>query len=148
MPHFTVRPYEPGDYDAWHPLWRGYQVFYEADIPPEASRTTWQRLLDPAEPMWGAFACDRGRPVGFVHYLRQRTTWSVEDLCYLEDLYVDAAGRGLGVGRLLIEHVYAQARAMGCTQVYWLTHETNANARLLYDRIAARSGFLHYRKVL
>jgi hypothetical protein len=32
--------------------------------------------------------------------------------------------------------------------VYWLTHETNKDAMLLYDRIADRSGFLQYRKIL
>ncbi|MFO1394029.1 MAG: GNAT family N-acetyltransferase [Steroidobacteraceae bacterium] len=148
MTRHTVRPFEPGDFDAWYPLWLGYQAFYETDIPPEASRATWQRFHDPVEPMWGAFACDDGRPVGIVHYLRQRTCWSVGDLCYLEDLYVDAAARAHGVGRLLIEYVYAQALAFGCVQVYWLTHETNRNAMLLYDRIADRSGFVHYRKVL
>jgi len=148
MTRHTVRPFESADFDAWYPLWRGYQAFYREDIPPDTSRETWRRLIDPAEPMWGAFACDAGRPVGIVHYLRQRTCWSVGDLCYLEDLYVDAAVRGHGVGRLLIEHVYAEARAMGCAQVYWLTHETNADAMLLYDRIAVRSGFVHYRKVL
>ncbi|MFO1406583.1 MAG: GNAT family N-acetyltransferase [Steroidobacteraceae bacterium] len=148
MTRHVVRPFEPGDFEAWYPLWRAYQAFYETDIPLEASRTTWRRFHDPDEPMWGAFALEGPRPVGIVHYLRQRTTWSVGDLCYLEDLYVEDGVRGSGVGRRLIEHVYSRARAMGCVQVYWLTHETNANARLLYDRIAARSGFVHYRKVL
>ena len=148
MPDISMRAFEPGDYDTWYPLWRGYQAFYREDIPEETSRETWRRFHDPAEPMWGTFACDDARPIGIVHYLCHRGTWSIGNLCYLEDLYVDPSGRGRGIGRLLIEHVYAQARAMGCSQVYWLTHQTNANAMLLYDRIAVRSGFVHYRKVL
>jgi transposase len=30
--------------------------------------------------------------------------------------------------------------------VYWNTHETNATARSLYDKVATRSGFSQYRK--
>ena len=36
----------------------------------------------------------------------------------------------------------------GASRVHWLTHETNDTARLLYDRIADRSGFIQYRKLL
>ena len=37
---------------------------------------------------------------------------------------------------------------MSCSRVHWLTHETNTDAMLLYDRIADRSGFIQYRKIL
>ena len=52
------------------------------------------------------------------------------------------------MGRALIEALYARARAAGAERVYWHTHETNAQARLLYDRVAAHGGFLLYRKDL
>jgi ribosomal protein S18 acetylase RimI-like enzyme len=61
---------------------------------------------------------------------------------------VSPALRGSGVGRKLIEHVYAEASRHGCARVYWLTHETNATAMRLYDRVAERSGFVQYRKSL
>ncbi len=143
-----VRGFAEGDFDAWYPLWRGYQAFYEVDIPRAASETAWRRLLDPAEPMHGAFAIDDGRPVGIVHYLEHRSFWTTGDYCYLQDLFVDPQLRGRGAGRRLIEHVYAHARGLGCSRVWWLTHESNAGAMLLYDRIAERSGFVQYRKVL
>jgi hypothetical protein len=31
--------------------------------------------------------------------------------------------------------------------MHWLTHETNQDAMLLYDRIGDRSGFVQYRKL-
>lgn len=129
---------------AWAPLWRAYQAFYEITIPDDVSDVTWARLLDPAEAMFGALAWDGEVAVGFVHFLAHRSTWSAADVCYLQDLYVAPEGRGGGVGRTLIDHVYAAADAKGWGEVYWLTHETNTTARRLYDTLAERTGFLHY----
>ena len=147
MSAFAIRAFTAADFDAWYPLWRGYQAFYKVDLPLETSRVTWQRLLDPAEPMDGAFALDGARPVGIVHTIRHRSCWTVGDYCYLQDLFVDESVRGRGAGRLLIEHVYAAAKASGCSRVHWLTQETNVEAMKLYDRIADRSGFVQYRKI-
>jgi len=144
----AIRMFSSADFDAWLPLWRGYQEFYAVDIPLETSRVTWQRLLEPAEPMHGAFALDTGRIVGFVHYIEHRSCWTTGDYMYLQDLFVAPETRGGGHGRRLIEHVYAEAARRGCSRVWWLTQESNATARLLYDRIAERSGFIQYRKVL
>ncbi len=148
MSAHAIRMFGPADFDAWVPLWRGYQEFYQVDLPLETSRVTWQRLLDANEPMHGAFALDGARIVGFVHYIEHRSCWTVADYCYLQDLFVAPDVRGGGHGRRLIEHVYAEAARLGCSRVWWLTQETNATARLLYDRIAERSGFIQYRKIL
>ncbi len=138
----------PDDHEAWLALWRGYQVFYNADIPEDASRVTWARLLDPAEPVHGALALVAGRPVGLAHWLMHRSTWSIADSCYLNDLFVAPDVRGQGVGRRLIEHTADAARAQGCARLYWLTHETNTTAQRLYNAVARRSGFIHYNKPL
>lgn len=68
--------------------------------------------------------------------------------CYLQDLFTLEAHRGKGVARGLIEAVYAAAKQTGTTRVYWHTHETNRTAQKLYDKVAQRSGFIVYRKVL
>ncbi|HEV2678518.1 MAG TPA: GNAT family N-acetyltransferase [Aliidongia sp.] len=143
-----VRPLEPGDHDRWDELWRGYLTFYETTIADEIRAVTWARLLDPAEPMKGALAFRDGVAVGLVHHIQHRSCWTVGDYVYLQDLYVSESLRGGGVGRALIEHVYAHARSIGCSRVHWLTHETNLDAMKLYDRIADPSGFVQYRKIL
>jgi GNAT superfamily N-acetyltransferase len=142
-----ILPLRSEDHSAWLPLWRGYQAFYKVDIAPEVSAVTWTRLLDPAEPMAGALAWDNGSAVGLVHTVRHRSCWTVGDYCYLQDLFVAPGVRGAGVGRKLIEHVYDTAAREGCSRVHWLTHETNAAAMKLYDRIAERSGFVQYRRM-
>jgi ribosomal protein S18 acetylase RimI-like enzyme len=143
----AIRSLRPDQHEAWLPLWRGYQAFYAADIPAEVSALTWQRLLDPSEPMNGALAFDGETAVGLVHRIRHRSCWTAGDYCYLQDLFVSPEARGRGVGRKLIEYVYRAAAQEGCSRVYWLTQESNTAARLLYDRIADRSGFIQYRKL-
>lgn len=148
MEHITVRPLLPDDRTAWEPLWAGYQRFYEASIPPEATDATWWRFHDPQVPMHALGALRDGELVGIVHYLFHHSTWTAGPYCYLQDLFIAPEARGLGAGRALIEAVYAAAAAAGASRVYWLTHETNAQAMHLYDQLATRSGFVQYRRLL
>jgi GNAT superfamily N-acetyltransferase len=144
-----IRLAEQRDIEAWLPLWRGYQTFYKVDLGDEVTRTTWARFFDAAEPMHCAVAeDDAGRLVGMVHYIFHRSCWLVQPSCYLQDLYALPEVRGTGVGRALIEHVYAKAAEAGSARVWWLTHESNTHAMQLYDRIADKSGFVQYRKAI
>jgi len=148
----TIRPVAPGDYAQWLPLWDGYNVFYGRSGPtaldPEITRTTWERFFDAGEPMHALVAEEGGTLLGLAHYLYHRSTTSIGLNCYLQDLFTRSEARGRGVGRALIEAVYAAARAAGSPRVYWQTQETNATAMRLYDQVAEKSGFLVYRKLL
>jgi GNAT superfamily N-acetyltransferase len=144
----TIRPVGPGEHAAWEPLWNGYLTFYKATIPAETSDVTWARLHDPSEPMFVLGAYVDGRLTGIVHYLFHRSTWTVGNYCYLQDLFVSQEARGMGLGRALIEAVYQAAGEAGASRVHWLTQETNAQARVLYDTLADRPGFIQYRKIL
>jgi GNAT superfamily N-acetyltransferase len=148
MNAIQILPISEQQHAAWLPLWRGYQAFYKTDIPAEVSAVTWARLLDPREPMGAALAWDGPTAVGMVHHIQHRSCWTVGDYLYLQDLFVSPQARGTGIGRKLIEYVYGIGRASGCARVHWLTHETNTDAMLLYDRIAERSGFVQYRHSL
>jgi GNAT superfamily N-acetyltransferase len=145
-----IRPLRPTDHDQWAVLWDGYNTFYGRSGPtaldPEITRTTWARFFDPAEPVHALVAEAGGRLVGLTHYLFHRSTTAIPLTCYLQDLFTNEAERGRGVGRALIEAVYAAATRAGAFRVYWQTHETNAVARALYDRVAERSGFIVYAK--
>jgi len=147
-----IRPVAEGDFEAWLPLWDGYNAFYgrfgETALPVETTRTTWARFFDSAEPVHAVVAEADGALAGLAHYLFHRSTISIEPVCYLQDLFTDARLRGRGVGGALIAAVYAAAREAGARRVYWQTHETNGTAMKLYDQFADRSGFLVYRKTL
>jgi len=138
-----VRALAAGDRAEWEPLWQGYLRFYETCIAPEVSDLTFTRLTGGNEPMGGFVAADEnGQLVGIVHWIIHRSCWTAGDYCYLQDLFVAPGERDRGIGRKLIEAVYDKARSLGCSRVHWLTHETNTDAMYLYDRIAARSGFV------
>jgi GNAT superfamily N-acetyltransferase len=142
---YAIRPLGAADRGAWEPLWQGYLTFYKATIPAATTDVTWSRLLDPQEPMYALGAFDGEALLGIVHYLYHRSTWTVGDYCYLQDLFTVEAARGRGVGRALIAAVAEAARAAGASRVYWLTHESNAAAQVLYDKVAQKPGFIQYR---
>ncbi|PZU06115.1 GNAT family N-acetyltransferase [Sphingomonas sp.] len=146
MDNVQIRDLFASDHDAWLRLWLGYQAFYGISLSAELTDTTFHRLLRHGEPMSGALAWHGHEAVGLVHFIRHRSTWTVGDYMYLQDLFTIDHARGAGVGRALIEHVYARAEAAHCSRVYWLTHETNGTAMKLYDNVAERSGFIQYRR--
>jgi len=151
---FNIRTIQRDNYHQWLPLWHAYNVFYgrpwgEGGAPPvdpEVTAATWDRFFEDGEPLWALVAEVDGKLVGLVHYLFHRATNFIAPVCYLEDLFTAKAARGKGVGRALIEAVAAEAKAAGVSRVYWMTEETNATARRLYERVAAKTGDVVYRK--
>ena len=149
---FSIRPVKPDDYLLWLPLWDGYNAFYGRAGKTALKRTvtdeTWRRFFDPAVPVHALVAENGGRLIGVAHYLYHLSTSASDMTCYMQDLFTAAPARGQGVGRALIEAVYAAAEADGVARVYWHTHEANAAARRVYDAVASRSGFIVYRRRL
>jgi GNAT superfamily N-acetyltransferase len=141
-----IRALTAADKGSWLPLWAGYLAFYNATLAPEVTETAFARLTGGDADMFGLAAEQDGRIVGIAHAIVHRSTWAVAPYVYLNDLFVAPDVRGGGVGRALIEAVYARADAMGAERVYWLTHESNATARKLYDMLAVNDGFLEYRR--
>lgn len=144
----VIRPIEVTDQGEWRRLWTEYLKFYEATVPEAVYATTFARLTsEESQEINGLIAEVDGKPLGLVHYIFHRHGWKIEEVCYLQDLYVSPDARGMGLGRALIEAVYARADAAGKPAVYWLTQEFNHEARLLYDRIAKVSPFIRYNRV-
>lgn len=146
MTDWVIRAAAPADFAQWLPLWEGYNTFYERTVPLEVTRMTWSRFFDAYEPMHAVVAERDGKLLGLVHYLFHRNTAMLAPTCYLQDMFTAPEARGQGVGRALIEAVYERAQVAGSPRVYWMTQESNATARRLYDQLAERSGFIQYRR--
>jgi GNAT superfamily N-acetyltransferase len=147
-----IRPAALGDFPRWSALWESYNAFYgrvgPTALPLETTQATWSRFFDAAQPSHALVAERDGELVGLAHYLFHLSTLQIPPICYLQDLFTAEPHRGQGIGRALIQAVYEQARTAGTGKVYWQTHETNAASRKLMDKIADRSEYILYRKLL
>ena len=142
-----IRPLKAADEQQWRILWHDYLEFYQTSLPEEVYISSFARLLgDDPQDFNGLVAELDGKLVGLTHYLLHRHGWKIENTCYLQDLYADPGVRGKGIGRALIEGVYAAADAAGAPAVYWLTQDFNTEARKLYDRIAVLTPFIKYQR--
>jgi GNAT superfamily N-acetyltransferase len=141
----TIRSLVEEDWGQWEPLWRGYLAFYRAELPDEASRHTFARLVGHAEGMFGLLAVNEsGEGLGLAHCVVHATTWSSHPYCYLEDLFVAPASRGSTVGRALLEETKRASVERGAGRLYWHTQHYNGRARSLYDLVAHPTSFVVY----
>lgn len=140
----VIREAAVADEAAWARLWRGYNEFYGAAVPDEVTRTVWDRILSPDEAVGAKIATADGAIAGFAIRVLHPFTWGVGPACLLEDLFVDPACRGRGVGRALIDALLAECSARGWERLYWHTKQDNATARRLYDTYTEADGFVRY----
>ncbi len=142
-----IRPLAEADEAEWRRLWTLYLAFYESTVPEAVYATTFARLISREQADYHCLlALVDGEPRGLVHYLYHGHCWHIDPVCYLQDLYVDVELRGTGLGRALIEAVYAEADKAGAASVYWHTQHFNAVGRRLYDRVASLTPFVMYRR--
>jgi GNAT superfamily N-acetyltransferase len=147
MTELSIRPLRESDEQEWRRMWTAYLDFYETKVDEDVYQTAFERLLSENSTEFSGFIAEvDGKPVGLTHYLYHRFLWTVEDTCYLMDLFVDPETRGHGVGRALIEAVHAEAEKTGVHGVYWMTQEFNYKGRMLYDQVATRTPFIVYEK--
>jgi GNAT superfamily N-acetyltransferase len=144
----VIRSIARTDYDAWRPLWNGYNAFYgragQTALPEVITAATWERFFNPVEPIFALVAEKDGALVGLAHYLFHRSSTRIEPVSYLQDLFTEPTVRRSGVARALIQAVYQQAAQAGAKRVYWMTQTTNEAGRKLYDQMAAHHGFIVY----
>lgn len=141
----TVQPARSEDRSKWRQLWHDYCAVFDAVVPDEVTEGVWQRILAPDGAIGCLLACRAGNdPIGFVNYVLHPHTWSLQSVCYLEDMFVLPEARGYGAGRVLIERLVALGKQQNWRRIYWHTHENNYRARALYDQLSRRTDYVRY----
>ena len=144
---YTIRPVKESEKSSWYSLWQAYLVFYESSLPDNLTDTIWKRIHDSDNQLQCRVAEDpeTGDIVGLVQFFPHQTTWNINPVCYLNDLYVNPNIRGGGIGAALINAVEEEAANQGWEEIYWLTQQHNKVARGLYDKITGgTAGFVNY----
>jgi GNAT superfamily N-acetyltransferase len=146
MATLSIEPVSQAQFERLLPMIAAYQRFYEAEKIDEArNRTFFARFIAPSDDgmLLGAW---RGEELaGYACLYWSFTSTAAAETVLMNDLFVDPAARGQGVGRALIEASAAIARERGAHHLEWMTAPDNETAQRLYDATdAERSTWIEY----
>lgn len=138
MAQIKIRPIEAQDFPAWLPLWDGNNLGQRHEA---VTTETWARLTDPAYPVYGLVAEQGGELAGLVHYILHYTTGAIEQICYMQDVYVAPDFRRKGVARKLVAALTKRAMQEKWARIYWLAEADNIAAQALYKDCGIKLNF-------
>lgn len=134
----SLRPARPEDSTVLVDLIRELAAFerlsYLVEVTPAMLS---QQLFGPRPAAEAVVAEQGGRVVGFALFFTNFSTFLGRPGLYLEDLYVQPAHRGSGLGRALLEHLGRLAVERGCGRFEWSVLDWNADAIRFYERMGA-----------
>jgi hypothetical protein len=135
---FALRPAEPRDVPAIVGLIRELAEFERLTHLVEVTPQSLHPQLFGSRPAAEAVVAERdGAAIGFALFFTNFSTFLGKPGLYLEDLYVQPAERGRGVGRALLEHLAALANARGYGRFEWSVLDWNVHAIRFYERMGA-----------
>ena len=132
-----VWPANTQDIETVSTLVAAFRDWWGKDEPRlEQIRASTAALLEDPNTEFLLAAADGDNTAAGVCQLRYRlSVWTGADDCWLEDLYVDDAARGTGLGRALVDAAFERARARGCRRIELDVNETNADAITFYESL-------------
>lgn len=135
-PH--LRAARPSDAVALCGLIRELAVYEQLEHLVVATPQRLQQHLFGARPAAECLVAEVGdQVVGFALYFHNFSTFLAQPGLYLEDLYVQPAHRGRGLGRALLRRLAGLARERGCGRFEWCVLDWNAPAIRFYEAMGA-----------
>jgi GNAT superfamily N-acetyltransferase len=133
-----LRPAAPADVPAIVELIRELAVFEKLEHLMRATPQTLEPHLFGPRPVAEAVVAEaQGQVVAFALFFTNFSTFLARPGLYLEDLYVQPAWRGQGLGKALLRHLGALAVERGCGRFEWSVLDWNAPAIALYQGMGA-----------
>ena len=80
----------------------------------------------------------KDKPVGFVLFFHNFSTFLMKPGIHLEDLFVLPEYRGQGIGKLLLQAVGKISVERGCGRLEWMVLDWNQPAIAFYERMGAK----------
>ena len=136
-----IREIQLKDKDQWKKLYRGYADFYKAEINDKILQTVWGWLNDNKHELQGIVYEVNNKIVALAHFRRMPRPLKGQDICFLDDLFVDPQHRGQKIGEKLINRIREISKSRGWSLVRWITRDDNLRAKSLYDRISEKTNW-------
>ncbi|WP_419826525.1 N-acetyltransferase family protein [Sphingomonas sp.] len=135
----TVRRAAPGDVPDILRLIRALAAYEREPDAVEATVEMLTATLFADGAIVHAHVAEReGAIVGIAVWFLNYSTWTGKPGLYLEDLFVEAAARGGGVGRALLVALAREAVARGCARMDWAVLDWNEDAMAAYRAVGAK----------
>jgi GNAT superfamily N-acetyltransferase len=135
---FLLRPAVPADLPAIVALIRELADFEQLSHLVETTEEGLRPHLFGERPVAECVVAEvAGAVVAFALFFTNFSTFKCRPGLYLEDLYVQPAHRGAGLGKALLRHLGALALARGCGRFEWSVLDWNANAIAFYQQMGA-----------
>lgn len=138
MSEVSVRAAEPTDVPLLLALIRALAVYEKLEHEVVATEADLHRHLFGARPYAEALIaeCD-GEAAGFALYFHNYSTFLGQPGLYLEDLFVQSAWRGKGIGKRLLAELARIGVARGCGRFEWTVLDWNEPAIRFYQSLGA-----------
>lgn len=137
-PLIKIRAIESTDFPEWLNLWNANNLGHKDE---DVTSQTWARLNDENAPVHGLVAEDKGEIVGLIQYILHPTTGSLNDICYMQDVFVDPAHRQKGIARTMIEALAKIGKREQWGRIYWMAEGKNEAAQALYKTLGHKLDF-------
>ncbi len=138
----VIRPLIFEDYSKWLPLWVGNNLGQRDEA---VTAETWKRLCDAKNTQVNGLTAEMGgQLLGITHYILHPTTGHLNDVCYMQDVFVDPAHRRKGVAKRMVEELTKVANREEWARMYWLTQTGNDEAKAMYENFGIKLDFSFY----
>ena len=135
---FLIRAARPADVAEILRLIRELAVYEKLERMAVGTPQSLHEALFGPRPAAEALVAELGaRTVGFALFFTTFSTFLCKPGLYLEDLFVEPAHRGAGIGKALLAALAALARERGCGRLEWRVLDWNEPSIRFYESLGA-----------
>ncbi len=135
----TLRPATPADVPTLHRLMRDFAAYEKLEHRFKITEASLHDVLFGAQPALESLLAEVDTtPVGFALWYFTFGTFSGRYGLFVEDIYIEQAHRGRGIGLALFRHMARVAVERDCLDMAWNVLDWNTPAIEFYRRIGAK----------